>query len=168
MEARKKLIGIYVTDKAFVEEKVVEFARKQAVSNAIVNSVPDLEAGNYAKIEARIKEAIAVGLNEEGVGYDFFAQALNRKLARIEKLTGKVPPTGITTGCKELDDLLYHRGWGRKELSLLMGGAKAGKTQALIHFGRIASFAKYNVLYVTLEVGKDIIADRLDASISKK
>ncbi|MFH3721710.1 DNA helicase, partial [Acinetobacter baumannii] len=48
-----------------------------------------------------------------------------------------------------------------------MGGAKAGKTQALIHFGRIASFAKYNVLYVTLEVGKDIIADRLDASISK-
>lgn len=45
MEARKKLIGIYVTDKAFVEEKVVEFARKQAVSNAIVNSVPDLEAG---------------------------------------------------------------------------------------------------------------------------
>lgn len=84
MEARKKLIGIYVTDKAFVEEKVVEFARKQAVSNAIVNSVPDLEAGNYAKIEARIKEAIAVGLNEEGIGYDFFAQALNRKLARIE------------------------------------------------------------------------------------
>ncbi len=167
VEARKKLIGIYVTDKAFVEEKVVEFARKQAVSNAIVNSVPDLEAGNYAKIEARIKEAIAVGLNEEGVGYDFFAQALNRKLARIEKLTGKVPPTGITTGCKELDDLLYHRGWGRKELSLLMGGAKAGKTQALIHFGRIASFAKYNVLYVTLEVGKDIIADRLDDSISK-
>ncbi|MFX9862963.1 DNA helicase, partial [Acinetobacter baumannii] len=51
VEARKKLIGIYVTDKAFVEEKVVEFARKQAVSNAIVNSVPDLEAGNYAKIE---------------------------------------------------------------------------------------------------------------------
>lgn len=70
-------------------------------------------------------------MNEEGIGYDFFAQALNRKLARIEKLTGKVPPTGITTGCKELDDLLYHRGWGRKELSLLMGGARQVRRKRL-------------------------------------
>lgn len=167
VDARKNLHTLHVGDKSFVEEKVVEFAKKQAVSNAIVNSLPDLDSGNYERIEARIKEATSVGLNEDGVGYDYFEQAFNRKIARIEKLTGKAPPTGITTGCKELNDILYHQGWGRKELSLLLGGAKSGKTQALIHFGRIASFAKFNVLYVTLEVGKDIIADRLDASVSK-
>lgn len=167
IDARKKLLKILVSDKAFIESKVVEFARKQAVSNAIVNSVPDLETGNYDRIEGRIKEAIAVGLNEDGVGYDYFAQAISRKLERIERLTGKLPPMGITTGHKDLDALFYHKGWGRKELSLIMGAAKSGKTQALIHFGRVASFAGFNVLYVTLEVGKEIISDRLDASVSK-
>lgn len=48
-----------------------------------------------------------------------------------------------------------------------MGGAKSGKTTALINFGRTAVMAGKNVLYVTLEVSAQIIADRLDAAISE-
>lgn len=167
IDARKALISTAVHDKSFVEDKVVEFARKQGMSRAILDSVPHLEKGDYTKIEALIKSALSIGINEDGFGYDYYEQAKTRQVVRIDKKLGKTPATGITSGCKELDNLLYHLGWGRKEMALLMGGPKSGKTQALINFGRAATFAKYNVLYVTLEVSADIISDRMDAAISK-
>lgn len=166
IDKRKELATISVHDKSFVEEKIVDFARRQAVSLAIVNSVPHLEKGEFDKIEGLIKNAMTVGLNADGFGYDYFATARERQLVRIDKKLGKTAPTGITSGNRELDNLLYHRGWGRKEMTLLMGGPKSGKTQALINFGRCATFAKANVLYITLEVSTAIIADRLDAAVS--
>lgn len=167
VDSRKVLYSTAVHDRLFVEEKIVDFARKQAMSHAILNSVPHLERGEYEKIEGLVKEALSVGMNEDGCGYDYYEAARNRQSIRIDKKLGKTPKTGITSGCRELDNLLYHHGWGRKEMLLLMGGPKSGKTQALINFGRAATFAKFNVLYVTLEVSADIISDRMDAAISK-
>lgn len=66
-----------------------------------------------------------------------------------------------------MDALLYHRGWGRKELNVLMGGAKAGKTTALVEFSAGAVMAGYNVLYVTLEVSNRIIEERADARLTE-
>lgn len=166
IDKRKELYTVPVHDKSFVEERVADFARKQAVSMAIVNSVPHLEKGDYAKIEELIKGAMTVGLNADGFGYDYFDRARERQVIRIDKKLGKTAPTGITSGNRQLDTLLYHRGWGRKEMTLFMGGPKSGKTQALINFGRCATYAGFNVLYVTLEVSTAIIADRLDAAVS--
>lgn len=127
VDSRKVLYSTAVHDRLFVEEKIVDFARKQAMSHAILNSVPHLERGEYEKIEGLVKEALAVGVNEDGCGYDYYEAARNRQAIRIDKKLGKTPKTGITSGCRELDNLLYHHGWGRKEMLLLMGGPKSGK-----------------------------------------
>lgn len=160
----KELYGCDISGSKYVEEKVVEFARHQAMAAAIMASVDKLNAGKYGDIESVIKAALEIGINEDGTAYDYYERVDERHLERMEKLSGVRPPQGITTGVPKLDDLLYHRGWGRRELTSLMGGAKAGKTTALINFAKSASLAGHNVLYCTLEVGANIISDRLDAS----
>lgn len=164
LEARKAIMKADLSSSGYAEEKVVEFAQHQAMAAAILSSVDALNAGKIEKIAPIVKAALEVGINEDGQAYDYYARIDDRHLDRMEKLSGMRPPQGITTGNKVLDDLLYHRGWGRRELSSIMGGAKAGKTTALINFAKGASLAGHNVLYVTLEVGAAIISDRLDAS----
>lgn len=149
-----------------VAEQVAEFCRHQAMSQAILRSVDYLGSKKFEKIEAAVKEAIGIGISEDGDEYDYFERINERTEARLDKAAGKLPPQGITTGHPKMDDVLYHRGWGKRELSVLMGGAKTGKTTAMIGFAKSASLAGKNVLYVTLEVSAAIISDRLDASMS--
>jgi replicative DNA helicase len=156
-----------VGDRDYVAEKVAEFARHQAVSQAILSSVSLLEKKKFDPILKAIKEAYDVGLNEADDGYDYWAQIESRTEERLDEASGKTAPKGISTGLSKLDELLMHKGFGRKELTLFMGGAKAGKSTALINFAKNASLVGKNVLYVTLELGADIIAKRLDASISE-
>lgn len=163
---RKELYVEPLTAREYVEEKLVRFVRHQAIGEAILKSVDLREKGEHDKIEALFKAAVSVGANEAGDTYDYFASIKERTEVRLDKAAGIAPPTGITTGMLKLDDLLYHKGWGRKELSIIMGGAKAGKTTALIGFAKAASLKGFNVLYVTLEVSKQIISERLDASIT--
>jgi replicative DNA helicase len=141
------------------------FAREQAVQNAIIQSVDLLNNHKFDKIQNLMHKALNVGVDECGEEYDYFEKLKDRKQLYIDRSTGAVDTSGITTGVKQLDDLLYHKGWGRKELSVIMGGAKSGKTTALIGFAKFACARGYNVLYVTLEVSANIIAERLDANI---
>ena len=157
---------IDVSNREYIETKVADFARHQAVSQAILSSVDLLGRGKFEKIEADIRAAIEIGVNEDGDSYDYYERVKERSATRIDLASGAMVPRGITTGVAKLDGVLFHRGWGRKELTTIMGGAKAGKTTALISFAKAASLAGYNVLYATLEVSKLIISDRLDASVT--
>lgn len=156
-----------LTDRDFLLEECAKFARKQAISNAILKAADLVDKGKLDQVEAIIKEAQMVGLSDADAGIDFFETAVDRKNRRHDILAGKIKPDGITTGHKDLDNLLYHKGWGRKELTVLMGPAKSGKSMSLVTFGAMAALHGYNVLYVSLEVSSRIIADRFDANISK-
>jgi replicative DNA helicase len=166
IQARKELIHVQLLDGEFAAEKVAIFARHQAVSQAILESVNLLERKQFDKIEAAIKAATEVGINEDGEGYDYFKEIVARTELRLDKVAGKLPPVGITTGVPKLDEKFFHKGWGRKELSVIMGGAKAGKTTALLNFAKAGAYAGFDVLYATCEVSKNILAERIDASLS--
>lgn len=151
----------------FVAEKIAEFVRHQAVIDAITRSVGLIDRRDFDKIEKLVSEATSIGVSNEEGGGDYFERLLIRSNERAEESAGRRPPKGITTGHPKIDNLLYHRGWGRKELSCLMGGPKAGKTTALIEFGSGACMAGFNVLYVTLEVSNRIVEERADARFSE-
>lgn len=163
----KTLFTVDISDRDYVVDKTVEFAKHQAVQAAILNSVSLLDRREFDKVNRMIADAVNIGKHEEGGAYDIREQLMSRTADRIDRVMGKKVPQGITTGIPKLDARLYHRGWGRKELSVLLGGAKAGKTTALLNFGVNACAAGYNVLYATLEVAAEIIADRMDANISE-
>jgi replicative DNA helicase len=165
----KELWGHDISDKDFVIDQVATFARHQALSKAILDSVEHLDLNEFEKINSSIKKALDVGERSDAGAYDYGEMIAVRTEERLDRAAGKLPPTGITTGYAEIDRHLYHKGWGKRELSVLMGGAKAGKTTALLDFGISACghLHRYNVLYITLEVSAQIISERLDARISQ-
>lgn len=155
-----------ISDRDYVVDQVAEFARHQAVENALVGGVEALEKRDFDKIESLMRQALDVGQNNAAGGYDYWEKIDDRTEVRKARAAGTLRGRGISTGIKSIDDCLYHKGWGIGELSAIMGGAKAGKTTGLIEFGKRASLNGHNVLYVSLEVGTDIIAERTDASIA--
>jgi replicative DNA helicase len=156
-----------ISDSEFVAAEVSRFARHKAIENAIMDSVPLLESGKYDEISGLIGKANLVGLSDEDFGVDYYEDIERRTKERLDSAAGLTPKTGITSGYEEIDKQLYHHGWGRKELSCIMGGAKAGKSMSLGEFAKNASLAGYNVLLVTCEVSAAIIVDRLDTNISQ-
>lgn len=169
-DVKKRLVEVVkmqVPDVKFVTEKVAEFAKARAVEEAVLRSAELMAKGDYEKIRKVMNEALEVGLNDDGDSYDYWQELDNRTDHRAAIKAGLIKPNGITTGCKELDDVLQpHGGWGREELSLLMGPAKAGKSMGLAEFGKAASLDGYNVIYFTLENSNQITADRIDANIA--
>lgn len=157
-----------ISDREYVADECATFARHQAVSKAILDSVELIEKRAFDAVGAMVRKALDTGLALTGGVYDYAERIKARTQERKERLAGLRPPTGITTGFAVLDDYLYHKGWGRRELSVLMGGPKAGKSMAMISFGVNAIAAGYRVLYVTLEVAESIIAERLDANIADR
>jgi replicative DNA helicase len=162
----KELFEVDISDRDFVVDQVATFARHQAVQEAMYKAINKLDKKDFDGIATVMRQALDVGANQDGDCYDFAAMIDSRTGVRLDRLAGKLPPSGITTGYKPIDELLYHKGWGRKELSVILGGAKAGKTTALIDFGINAWAVGHNVLYASCEVGRDVIADRMDANIS--
>lgn len=155
-----------ISDRDFVAEECATFARHQEVSRAILESVELVEKRDFEKVGSLMRKALDTGVNVQGGAYNFADMMKLRTQERRDRAAGIRPPTGITTGYPAIDDYLYHKGWGRRELSVLMAPAKAGKSMALISFGINAIANNYKVLYVTLEVAANIIAERMDANIS--
>lgn len=166
LEAIKEAFTSGIPSAAPLEAKLAEFAREQAVSYAILACVDKLQKQDFKGISDSMQKALDVGANEDGEAYDYYEEIESRTAERKDAIAGVKPPRGITSGFERFDGLLYHHGWGRKELAVLMGSAKRGKSTALLGFAANASKAGYNVLYCTLEVSARIIAERLDAYIS--
>jgi replicative DNA helicase len=168
-DVRDTLKTVYdqaLTDLDFTVEQVAKFAKRQALTEAIIKCAGLIDKGDYDAVEPIMAKAQLVGANLDEGQYDFFGEAEHRFKYREAVLAGAIKATGITTGWKKFDDVLYHKGWGRKELSVIMAPAKAGKSMSLITFGMKAVMAGYNVLFVSLEVATKIVADRLDANMA--
>jgi replicative DNA helicase len=161
----KEVLRTDISDREYVVDKVVEFARNKAIARAILASVEDHAKGNYAKIKRRMEEALLVGSDDDNE-YDYFDMIESRTEERKLRIAGVGKKDGITTGVLELDKELYHGGWARKELSAIMGPAKAGKSMSLGEFAKNAALAGYDTSYLSCEVAAKIIADRTDANIS--
>lgn len=163
----KELSELIITDRPYVIDSVAKFARHQAFSRAIIESVDLIGKHKFDEAETLVKKANGVGASEALDGHNFFERVSIRRATRDAIASGAAKKTGITTGNEVFDSLLYHHGWGRKELSLYMGGPKAGKSMVLIDHAQAAALAGFNVLFGTLEVSADICEDRTDANLSE-
>ncbi|MTH61225.1 DnaB-like helicase C-terminal domain-containing protein [Paracoccus litorisediminis] len=157
---------ISITGDAYLAQEIETFAKHQALQNAMMEAIPLLDVGKFDKIEEIMRRATQVGLADDFEEYNYFAKVAARTEKREMIATGVTVSRGISSGYAEIDNLLYHKGWGRKELACIMGPAKSGKSLSLGDFAKNAALAGHNVLYVSLEVAKEIISERIDASIS--
>lgn len=164
--AIKQLFAVPLTSHEYFVQEVATFAKNAAFDDAMMKALDLKEKGDFAKAQQVLEQAFRVGTNDQGESYDFFANAEERRLEREAYAKGEIERNGITTGLPAFDASLYHRGWGRREMTLLMGGLKSGKSIGLGFFACNAALAGKDVLSVTLEVHRDIIASRSDAKLS--
>ena len=167
----KQLLKLEVRSRTFILDSIAEFAKEQAITQALMASAVELgKAGNperFEKIERKLRSAMEVALKTEDEDSDYFAEIEERTKTRLENLTNGKPTTGVTTGVKELDAALpMHLGFGKQELSIFLGGAKSGKSFALQFSCASAVLAGYNCLFISLENSVSVANARFDAFFS--
>jgi replicative DNA helicase len=156
-----------LSNRDYTVEAVAGFARERAIEEGLLRSADIIEKkGDFEDIRKIMGEALDVGSNDGVEAFDASENIADRADLRAAKLSSTSLGSGITTGWKDLDNAMYHKGWGRKELACIMGGAKSGKSIALQYFAVKAAEAGYNVLFVSCENSAEITLDRMDANIS--
>lgn len=142
-------------------EETEKYCRERAVYNAIVESIAIIDGREKDKskdgIPLLLQEALGVTF-DTSVGHDYFDDALSR-LDFYNNIEEKIP--------FDLDYFNKITGGGipRKTLNIVLAGTGVGKSLTLCHF--TAGFMKqgYNVLYITLEMAEERIAERIDANL---
>lgn len=149
-------------DSKFVQEKIAGEERRSAVWGALDQSFKLWKAGRLDDIQEAVTKANAIGRVDTGTGIDLEV-GLDARTAH--RLSGKTPPRW-GTGIVDLDDVLAG-GLGAGELGCVLGAPKFGKSNALSYFALHAMGLGGTVVYVTLEMSEQMIADRMDAAIAR-
>jgi replicative DNA helicase len=121
--------------------------------------VMDDKTGNLSKgsIPQLLSDALAVSF-DTSIGHDFIEDAESRfefYHRKEERL-----PFDI-----EFLNKITRGGIPRKTLNILLAGTGVGKTLAMCHFAASYTAAGKNVLYITLEMAEEKIAERIDANL---
>ncbi|MBR19593.1 MAG: hypothetical protein CMA64_05555 [Euryarchaeota archaeon] len=134
------------------------FSRHKSLERAILESADLLEKGEYGPVEAKIKNAVQIGLQKD-LGTDYWADPKQR-LMSIKSSNGQV-----TTGWESLDKRLFG-GFNKGELNIFAGGSGAGKSLFLANLGVNWALAGMNVLYLTFELSENLVSMRIDSMVT--
>ena len=141
-----------------LQDTLGKFIRAQATKRALVEAWNLQKEGKYDVIADLMHEATNQGVNIMDSGYDYFAKLQERTAAR-ESCEYE---NRLSTGMPVLDDVLYG-GLRAKQMGLIIGGTGRGKSIFLEWLGKSALIMGKKVLYITLELSKEEVAERYDA-----
>lgn len=142
----------------YTVNEIEKFCKDKALERAVIDSLDDVQAGNGEAVKERVVNALKVSLNRN-LGLRYFEDPE----ARLKRML-KEPPT-ISTGWKDVDDALFG-GYSRKELLLVSANSGGGKSITLANMALNALRNKKKVLYISLELAEDIVAQRFDTMIT--
>lgn len=143
-------------------EEFERFCRYKGLEKGVYESVDvlskpahEIDKTDYGIVEENIKKASQIGLVRD-LGTDYFAnpkEMLEQILERDEL---------ISTGWQDIDYKLYG-GMNRGEITIFCGGSGSGKSLFLQNLALNWSAAKFNVLYVTMELNEKLVFMRMAA-----
>lgn len=140
----------------FVKKSTIKFCKEQEMKVAILESVEDLNRGDYDSIYDRITNAMKVGMDND-IGTEYFKNVDRRYVDEVRDV--------IPTGLDIIDDLMKG-GLGKGELGVFMAPSGAGKSFILTHIGASAIKHKKRVVHYTLELDEGTVGKRYDAILS--
>jgi replicative DNA helicase len=141
-------------------DKTEKFCREQAVYNAAVEAVEIIEGkGTKTKHElpSLFEKALAVSF-DTNVGHAYFENATDRFSFYHSK--DKKVRTHLDILNKVMDG-----GPSEKTLNMILAGTNAGKTALMCDLAANNLQDGKNVLYITLEMAEERIAERIDANL---
>jgi replicative DNA helicase len=142
-------------------ESTEAFCQERAVFNAVMDSIAILDGKDKNRTKNSIPEILSEALGvsfDSHIGHDFIEDFESRYdyYHRVEE--------------KIAFDLEYFNkitrgGLSRKSLNIILAGTGVGKTLAMCHFAAANLSMGKNVLYITMEMAEEKIAERIDANL---
>lgn len=149
-------------NKEYLMDLIEKFARQEAMKDAITRSIQFLKNNEIDKISETVRRALLISRKvDSGLIY------LNDPKKTIDRITSNQIRTGkfpcFIRRCNEF----LNGGFSPKELCMFVAPAGAGKSLALCN--QTVHLLKQNrkVLYVTLEMSEQKVAQRIDSIISQ-
>ena len=140
---------------------VEEFAKEQAIKEAILKSVDHLKKKNYEAIEDEVRAAFSVNRNVD-LGTDYFTSVQER----WDRLNDSSKEPKFRTPFESINEAL-EGGLAHKELGMVVAPPGVGKSLFLANQAARSILDGYNVLYISLEMGEDRVAQRLDSIFTR-
>jgi replicative DNA helicase len=162
--AKDNIRAITVTDIIDMEwlvDKTEAFCKDKAIYNALIESIKivdkkddKISVGAIPKI---LSDALAVSF-DTNIGHDFLEDSASR-YEFYHKKEVRIP--------FDLDYLNKITGGGlpRKTLNIILAGTGVGKSLFMCHMAAHNLTQGQNVLYITLEMSEEKIAERIDANL---
>ncbi len=142
-------------------DKTEQFCQEKAVYNAIMESIHIIDGKSKSKTKQAIpqvlSEALAVSF-DNSIGHDFIEDYQQRYDFYHHK-EERIP--------FDLDYMnrITKGGLPRKSLNIILAGTGVGKSLAMCHFAAGNMMQGKNVLYITMEMAEEKIAERIDANL---
>lgn len=142
-------------------DKTEEFCQEKAVYNAIMESIHIIDGKSKNKTKQAIplilSDALAVSFDNH-IGHDFLGD-YEERYEFYHKKEERVPFD------LEYFNKITKGGIPRKSLNIILAGTGVGKSLAMCHFAAANMMEGKNVLYITLEMAEEKIAERIDANL---
>ena len=148
-------------DSQWLIDNTENFCQDKAIYNAIMDSIKIIDGqkleGNKNSIPNILSDALAVSF-DNNIGHDFLNDAAGRY--EFYNRTEERIPFDI-----DLLNDITKGGLPNKTLNVLLAGTGVGKTLAMCHFAASNLMDGKNVLYITLEMAEERIAERIDSNL---
>ena len=143
-------------------ETTERFCQDKAIYNAVVKSIKILDEPEKTKddkgaIPELLTDALSVSFDPH-IGHDYFLDSDDRYLFyhRVEK---KIPFD------LEFFNKITQGGLSTKTLNIALAGTGVGKSLFMCHQASSCLSQGHDVLYITLEMSEERIAERIDANL---
>jgi len=147
-------------NREYVLDLVEQFAKKQAVKEAIKKSIKHLEDDNTAAIEEEVRKALLVS-RTHNIGQTYFND-IDERFVRFHTERDKNRYKTVFDSCSN-----YLEGGNcSKELCMVIAPPGVGKSLYLVNQGAVSLMENRKVLYISLEMSEDKIAQRFDSILT--
>lgn len=160
----KEIIGNLKVDEDtkfdWLIDETEKFVQDRTITNAIRRSIRILDADTdltKSAIPGLLQDALSVSFNTE-IGHDFIADAETR----YEKYHQKDKRLRFNL---DYFNRITGGGLPTKTLSCIMASTGVGKSLAMCSMAAANLMDQQNVLYITLEMAEERIAERIDANL---
>ena len=139
-----------------------KFCKDKAIYNAIVEGIniidgKDIDKRTASAIPSILSEALAVGF-DNAIGHDYLRDAESR-YDFYNRIETRIPFD------LEYFNRMTKGGLPTKTLNIALAGTGVGKSLFMCHMAASCLSQNKNVLYITLEMAEERIAERIDANL---
>ena len=150
------------TNISWLLDSTEKFCQDKAIYNAVVESISILDEGgrntrDKGSIPDILSDALSVSFDPH-VGHDYFLDS-DERYKFYHRVEEKIP------WALEYFNRITKGGLSNKTLNIALAGTGVGKSLFMCHAAASCLSQNCNVLYITLEMAEEKIAERIDANL---